>query len=177
MAKAKKAKTKKESSGSFLESKAFKSFMAKLYGWGAAVVIVGALFKIQHWPGAGAMLTLGLSTEALIFFISAFDKQKEYLWEKVYPELITDDEKKAVKEERKRKVFLTKSIKCLRKLKLNPKWLTNWEMVCLNYLKQLQDLKIFLMPHWQQENMQQTSGKLLQALVGLTMLQKKLQMQ
>jgi gliding motility-associated protein GldL len=103
MAKAKKAKTKKESSGSFLESKAFKSFMAKLYGWGAAVVIVGALFKIQHWPGAGAMLTLGLSTEALIFFISAFDKQKEYLWEKVYPELITEDEKKGVEggEEKK----------------------------------------------------------------------------
>ena len=92
MAKAKKAKTKKESSGSFLESKAFKSFMAKLYGWGASIVIVGALFKIQHWPGAGMMLTLGLSTEALIFFISAFDKQHEYKWEKVYPELAVEDE-------------------------------------------------------------------------------------
>ncbi|MBC8342693.1 MAG: gliding motility protein GldL [Bacteroidetes bacterium] len=88
MAKAK--KEKKERSGNFFESKAFKSFMAKLYGWGAAVVILGALFKIQHWKGAGLMLTLGLSTEALIFFISAFDKQKEFDWSLVYPEL--DDE-------------------------------------------------------------------------------------
>lgn len=91
MAKAKKAKQAKKS-GNFLESKAFKSFMAKLYGWGAAVVIVGALFKIQHWKGAGMMLTLGLSTEALIFFISSFDKQKEFDWSKVYPELNAPDE-------------------------------------------------------------------------------------
>jgi gliding motility-associated protein GldL len=90
MAKAKKAK--KEKSGNFFESKAFKSFMAKLYGWGAAIVILGALFKIQHWKGAGLMLTLGLSTEALIFFISAFDKQKEFDWAKVYPELAVEDD-------------------------------------------------------------------------------------
>lgn len=101
MAKAKKAKKQKEQSGSFLESKAFKSFMAKLYGWGAAVVIVGALFKIQHWPGAGLMLTLGLSTEALIFFISAFDKQKEYQWELVYPELLEAEKKGDGEEEKK----------------------------------------------------------------------------
>ncbi|MFC2114287.1 gliding motility protein GldL [Bacteroidota bacterium] len=91
MAKAKKPKKEKQS-GSFFESKAFKSFMAKLYGIGAAVVILGALFKIQHWKGAGAMLTLGLSTEALIFFISAFDKQKEFDWAKVYPQLLKEDE-------------------------------------------------------------------------------------
>lgn len=88
MAKAKKAKQ----SGSFLQSRAFKSFMAKLYGWGAAVVILGALFKIQHWKGAGVMLTLGLSTEAFIFFLSAFDVQKEFNWAKVYPELIESEE-------------------------------------------------------------------------------------
>jgi gliding motility-associated protein GldL len=51
-------------------SKGWKKFMAKLYGFGAAVVIVGALFKIMHWPGADAMLIAGLGTEALIFFIS-----------------------------------------------------------------------------------------------------------
>ena len=89
MAKAKKAK--KEKSGNFFESKAFKSFMAKLYGWGASIVILGALFKIMHWKGAGIMLTLGLSTEALIFFISAFDTQKEFDWAKVYPELAVED--------------------------------------------------------------------------------------
>jgi gliding motility-associated protein GldL len=94
-----KAKDPKKSE-SFLESKAFKSFMAKLYGWGAAIVIVGALFKIQHWPGAGLMLTIGLSIEALIFFVSAFDKQKQVHWERVYPELgIDDEEYEKAKEE------------------------------------------------------------------------------
>ena len=92
-----KAQSPKQS-GSFLESKAFKSFMAKMYGWGAAIVILGALFKIQHWPGAGLMLTIGLSTEALIFFLSAFDKQKEFDWAKVYPELIEEEEPKPGEE-------------------------------------------------------------------------------
>jgi gliding motility-associated protein GldL len=40
--------------------KKWKSFMAKLYGFGAAIVIVGAMFKIMHWPGAGPMLVIGL---------------------------------------------------------------------------------------------------------------------
>jgi gliding motility-associated protein GldL len=69
-------------------SKGWKKFMAKLYGFGAAIVIVGALFKIQHWPGAGIMLTVGLSTEAIIFFFSAFEPIHEDIdWSLVYPEL------------------------------------------------------------------------------------------
>jgi gliding motility-associated protein GldL len=71
-----------------VESKGWKKFMAKLYGWGASVVIVGALFKIQHWPGAGPMLILGLSTEAIIFFFSAFEPIHEEIdWTLAYPEL------------------------------------------------------------------------------------------
>ncbi|MDR1866417.1 MAG: gliding motility protein GldL [Bacteroidales bacterium] len=70
------------------QSSGWKKFMAKLYGIGASVVIIGALFKIQHWPGAGMMLTVGLSTEALIFFFSAFEPVHEELdWTLVYPEL------------------------------------------------------------------------------------------
>lgn len=73
---------------SFTQSKAFKNLMAKLYGFGAAVVIVGALFKIQHWEGAGLMLTVGLLTEAVIFFFSAFEPPHEDVdWSLVYPEL------------------------------------------------------------------------------------------
>lgn len=71
-----------------VESKGWKAFMAKLYGWGASVVIIGALFKIQHWPGAALMLTAGLSTEAVIFFFSAFEPLHEEIdWTLVYPEL------------------------------------------------------------------------------------------
>jgi gliding motility-associated protein GldL len=69
-------------------SKNWKKFMAKLYGFGAAVVIVGAMFKIMHWPGAGPMLVVGLSTEAIIFIFSAFEPiHEEPNWELVYPEL------------------------------------------------------------------------------------------
>jgi gliding motility-associated protein GldL len=72
----------------FTETKAFKNFMSKLYGWGAALVIVGAMFKIQHYPGAGIMLVVGLTTEAIIFFFSAFEKpHEEPDWTLVYPEL------------------------------------------------------------------------------------------
>jgi gliding motility-associated protein GldL len=69
-------------------SKAWKAFMAKLYGFGAAVVIVGAMFKIMHWPGAGEMLVIGLSTEAVIFIFSAFEPiHEDPDWTLVYPEL------------------------------------------------------------------------------------------
>ncbi|MFY9592501.1 MAG: gliding motility protein GldL [Bacteroidales bacterium] len=62
--------------------------MGFIYGWGAAIVMVGALFKIEHLPGATIMLTVGLLTEALIFFLSAFEPPHvEYDWGLVYPEL------------------------------------------------------------------------------------------
>jgi gliding motility-associated protein GldL len=78
-----------------VQSSGWKNFMSKLYGLGAAVVIVGALFKIQHWPLAGLMLTVGLMTEAIIFFFSAFEPLHEEVdWTLVYPELagMQDDE-------------------------------------------------------------------------------------
>lgn len=65
-----------------------KKVMNFAYGMGAAVVIVGALFKIQHWKGASELLIIGLLTEAFIFALSAFDKvDAEYDWTLVYPEL------------------------------------------------------------------------------------------
>ena len=78
-----------------------KKAMGFLYGMGAAVVIVGALFKIQHWPGAGPMLIVGLLTEALIFALSAFEPvEKELDWSLVYPELAGEDAKpKSLKKE------------------------------------------------------------------------------
>jgi len=70
-----------------VNGKRFKNFMTKLYGLGAAVVIMGALFKILHLPFADLMLIVGLTTEAVIFAISAFEAPaKEYDWSLVYPE-------------------------------------------------------------------------------------------
>jgi len=73
---------------SIVKGRGFKNFMSKLYGIGAAVVILGALFKINHYPGANEMLVLGLSTESIIFFFSAFEPPHvEPDWSLVYPEL------------------------------------------------------------------------------------------
>lgn len=76
------------------ESRGYKNFMAKLYGIGASVVMIGALLKLTHmplfgWTGApNFMLTLGLVTEAIIFFFSAFEPiHVEPDWSRVYPEL------------------------------------------------------------------------------------------
>ena len=61
-----------------------------VYGLGAAIVIVGALFKIQHWPFGSEILTIGMIVEAGVFTYSAFEKiiqEKNYDWSKAYPEL------------------------------------------------------------------------------------------
>ena len=83
-----------------VRSKAYKNFMAKLYGIGAAVVIFGALFKIMHWPGANLLLIAGMTTETLIFFLSAFEPpHKEWDWSLVYPELAGMIEETAMLDE------------------------------------------------------------------------------
>lgn len=82
-----------------VQSSGWKNFMSKLYGIGASVVIVGALFKIQHYPLAGPLLFIGLCTEAIIFFFSAFEPlHEEPDWSLVYPELsgVPEDEDEMV---------------------------------------------------------------------------------
>lgn len=73
---------------SFLKSKGFKYVKNLIIGVGAAVVLVGALFKIQSWPYASEMLTVGLLTEAGLFLMLGFlGPEKDYYWEKLYPGL------------------------------------------------------------------------------------------
>lgn len=109
---------------SFFASKKWKNFMAKLYGFGAAVVIVGALFKIQHWPGASLMLIIGLGTEAVIFIFSAFEPiHEEYDWTLVYPELagLHLEEEKALDEAGKDDMSVTEQLdKMLEDAKIGP---------------------------------------------------------
>lgn len=72
-----------------------KKLMNMVYGLGAAVVILGALFKIMHWPFGNEMLIIGLLTEALVFTVSAFEPvDKELDWSLVYPELAGGEAKK-----------------------------------------------------------------------------------
>jgi len=75
-------------SKSVFESKGFKKFVSMAYGLGASIVIIGALFKIMHWPLADQFLIAGMTTEAIIFAISAFEPVHQELdWTLVYPEL------------------------------------------------------------------------------------------
>ena len=71
-----------------------KKFFNYAYGIGASVVILGALFKIQHWPFGSEMLTIGMAVEALVFFLSAFESVEDDLdWSLVYPELSAGQER------------------------------------------------------------------------------------
>ena len=85
--------------GQKLQSRKGKVVMGYVYGWGAAVVLIGALFKLTHWlPGQAAniMLAAGLTVEALIFILSSFEApHMEPDWSLVYPELAEDGERPA----------------------------------------------------------------------------------
>lgn len=86
--------------GELQKSKRWKVLMGFVYGWGASLVLIGALFKLQHWAYASIMLTIGLMTEAFIFFLSAFEPPMEQPdWSRVYPELQDDFENIEIEEE------------------------------------------------------------------------------
>lgn len=105
-----------------VDGKRFKNFMSKLYGWGAAVVIMGALFKIIHLPGADSMLIIGLTTEAVIFAISAFESPaKDFDWSIVYPDLALD-----LNEGKGRRGTVTQELdKMMEEAKIGPELLTS----------------------------------------------------
>ena len=72
----------------FMASYSGKVILNYAYSWGAAIVILGSLFKLTHLPGANVMLFLGMGTEVLVFLVSAFDKPyKSYKWETVFPQI------------------------------------------------------------------------------------------
>ncbi|AUC83554.1 gliding motility protein GldL [Lacinutrix sp. Bg11-31] len=85
-----------------------------IYGLGAAIVIVGALFKIQHWPYGSEILTLGMIVEALVFTYSAFERQTaDTDWSLVYPELaggMTTTKKGKIEEPKDAEGLLSKKL-------------------------------------------------------------------
>ncbi|MGB6269896.1 MAG: gliding motility protein GldL [Olleya sp.] len=84
-----------------------------IYGLGAAIVIIGALFKIQHWPYGSLILTIGMIVEALVFTYSAFERQQSDLdWSLVYPELAGGQSsgKKAKEEPKDAEGLLSKKL-------------------------------------------------------------------
>src|SRR5690606_187409 len=83
----------------FFETKRGKYIKNLVIGLGAAVVLVGALFKLEHLPGASIMLTVGLLTEAFIFIIlGVLPPHKDYYWERYYPNLDENPEVEGYKK-------------------------------------------------------------------------------
>lgn len=69
-----------------------------IIGVGAGIVLLGALFKLQHWPGAGIMLSVGMFTEVFIFtLLGILPPPKDYYWERYYPDLDVDPHVEAYK--------------------------------------------------------------------------------
>lgn len=101
-----------DSLSTFLHSTRWKKTQNYIYSWGASVVLIGALFKLEHLPFASVFLGVGLSIEALIFFVSAFEPLMDPPdWKAVYPQLRTgkEDEKElkelAEKDEKYKSFF------------------------------------------------------------------------
>jgi gliding motility-associated protein GldL len=71
---------------SYIQTDEGKQLTNKIYGFGASVVLIGALFKIQHLPYAGILLGIGMGTEAFLFALSGLEKPpREFDWSKVFP--------------------------------------------------------------------------------------------
>ena len=87
-----KIKRYKKKAGRFLKSDSGQRFFNFAYSIGAAIVILGALFKILHMPAGNYLLSIGMGTEVLMFVLTAFDRpEKEYHWEEVFPVLASND--------------------------------------------------------------------------------------
>jgi gliding motility-associated protein GldL len=81
--------TKNKGFMNWYESYQGKKVVGAVYSLGASVVIIGALFKIMHFPGAGAMLMVGMGIEALLFALGCLDKpHTEFHWNNVFPQLL-----------------------------------------------------------------------------------------
>ncbi len=85
------------------QQKFYEDIAPIITGIGASVVIIGALFKIMHWPGASAMLIVGLGTEAVLFLLFAFAPKPPHEaslddWAKVYPQMLSDFSPKEMKD-------------------------------------------------------------------------------
>ena len=87
-----KIKRYKKKAGRFLKSDSGQRFFNFAYSIGAAIVILGALFKILHMPLGNVLLSIGMGTEVLMFVLTAFDRpEKEYHWEEVFPVLASNN--------------------------------------------------------------------------------------
>jgi gliding motility-associated protein GldL len=86
----------------FFESDKGKYFKNLIIGLGASVVLLGALFKIQHWPGGSIMLTVGMTVEVFLFaLLGILPPHADYYWERFYPDITKNPHLDAAKHGKK----------------------------------------------------------------------------
>ncbi|MFN0275140.1 MAG: gliding motility protein GldL [Chitinophagales bacterium] len=86
----------------FFETDRFKYIKNLVIGAGASIVLIGALFKILHLPGADQMLMVGMLTEAFLFLmLGIIPPHRDYYWEKIYPDLHVSPEVEEAKSGKK----------------------------------------------------------------------------
>lgn len=113
----------------------WKLWMKYLYGWGAAVVVFGALCKIEHWPIGSIMIIVGMATETFVFFVSAFEPvPHEYDWTLVYPELLGEEEGKTKKSK------IKEIEEALEKSRITPEVFMNLEKGILSLKEQTEKM-------------------------------------
>ena len=78
----------------WMDSVPGQTFLNYAYSWGASIVILGALFKLTHLPGGNFMLFMGMGTEVVVFFLSAFDRpfDKDEIGKELPHDYETDEE-------------------------------------------------------------------------------------
>lgn len=110
----------------FFETNQGKYLKNLIIGLGASVVLLGALFKIQHWPGASIMLTSGMCTEAFIFaMLGLLPPHADYYWERFYPDITENPHveayRKGLKDPHAKKEMASKSLdKMMEEAQINP---------------------------------------------------------
>ena len=87
----------------WMDSVPGQTFLNYAYSWGASIVILGALFKLTHLPGGNMMLFVGMGTEVVVFFLSAFDRpfDKQEIGKELPKNYLTDEEIEARKRRKR----------------------------------------------------------------------------
>ena len=119
----------------FLASERGRRILNRFYSWGAAFVILGALFKLLHIRYGDEILLVSMLTEFVVFFISGFERpEKSYDWEAVFPELRGAEEvplSDSISRRASRRYPQRKWSTCVRRLTVSGRQLHSWHASAL----------------------------------------------
>ncbi|WP_243517287.1 MULTISPECIES: gliding motility protein GldL [unclassified Candidatus Cardinium] len=126
------------------KDKFYSDIMPFIYNIGAAIVIFGAMFKLLNLPGGNIMLGLGLSTEALIFLLGAFEPKEQAIdWSRVYPELAPNYRPTLPNNGPKISTITQKLDECLQKASIDHSLLENLALTMRRFSENMANVPSF----------------------------------